>query len=143
MDLKDIKNEKGEFPTSNADLLHYKLEFSPRYIRSNTEAIEDFCAETVIKLENNVFSAKLGTDVKTENTKQDNDSTTDNNGLDTYPPDSYHFLLQKENDLCKYVTEVKEEKPFFFRDSLQMKTEDDLNLSSKNITNFTYLKEHS
>ena len=135
MDCKEgIKSEKCEFPTTNADLLHRNFDFSESKMKSEKESIEDPYVETSIKLENSKISTKLDTSVKNETINLcENDSMT-GNGLDTYPPHSYHFLLQKENDLCKYVSKVKEEKPFWFRDSMRVKTEDDLNLSSQNIT---------
>ena len=134
MDCKEgIKSEKDELPTTNADLLHHNFDFSESKMKSEKETIEDPYVEISIKLENGSISTKLNTSMKTETIKCENDSMTDN-GLDTYAPHCYHFLLQKENDLCKDVTDLKEEKPFWFRDSMRVKTEDDLNLSSQNIT---------
>ena len=133
MDCKEgIKSEKDEFPTTNEDLLHDNFDFSDSKMKSEKETIEDPYVETFVKLEKSTISTKLETAIKAETIKCEIDSRTDN-GLDTYPPDSYHFLLQKENDLCKDVKEVKEEKLFCFRDSMRLKTEDGLNLSNQDI----------
>ena len=126
-----MKSEKDKFPMDDSGLLLHKLEFSERKMKLENETIKDGYVETFIKLENEI-STKLDTAIKTEAIKQENDSTTDN-ALDTYPPDSYHFLLKKENGLCRDVTEVKEEKIFCFRDSMRVKTEDGVNLSCQNI----------
>ena len=122
MDFKeDIKIEKDEFPTTNTDLLHHKFDFYARNVESDKETIEDPYIET-----------KLDTSIKIEIIKHENDSMTGNTS-DTYPPDSNHFLLQKENEMFKNGTDVKEEKPFSFRDSMRMKTDDDLNSSSQDM----------
>ena len=122
MDSKeDIKSEKDEFLSTNADLLHHKFDYCARKNESNKETIEVPYIEP-----------KLGTSVKIEIIKHENASMTDNTS-ETYLPDSNHFLLQKENEMLKNGTDVKEEKPFSFRDSMRMKTDDDLNVSSQDM----------
>ena len=154
MDCKEeVKSEDDEFPKANTSLIHHKLIFSERKLTLKRETMEQPYVETFFKIENcaistelekniktetnkheyDMISTKLDTDSKTENIKCENNSRTDNS-LDSYPPDSYHFLLQRENDLCKYVTKVKEEKPFHFKDSIRLKTEDGPNLSSQIVT---------
>ena len=42
MDCKEnIKSEKDEFPTNNADLLHHDFDFCARKMESDKETIED------------------------------------------------------------------------------------------------------
>ena len=86
--------------------------------------------ETLKKEETSEFSNRLDASIKTEIFKQEHDLTTDNDS-DTFPPDSYHALLKKANEFSK---EIKEEKPFFFRDAMRIKTVKALDKSYQNIT---------
>ena len=87
-----------------------KLEFNARKVKSENDTVDNHYMETFVKVENSVISTHFDTDIKTEMIMHENDSMKDQ-CLDTYPPDSYHFLLQEGNEVCTCVSKVKEEKP--------------------------------
>ena len=122
--LEDVKVEK----LSEVNESHFKESDRKIFIKDEYQPQEILCDS--IKEENGFLQCEkinhmikkenstVATEVKFYSSEQEINATQFN-----VSPHSYHFLLKQETKSLAAEVKIKEEKPFFFRDSLKVKQE--------------------